>query len=159
MSLLDDENILAKDSWSIVESFIRNNYFDDEYSYRMDGDIYVVIPKSDEVITYDNIEELTNGLFRWDNVSIFNCSHTKIKSLEGAPQECNEFSCYGCNKLESLEGAPKKCVEFYCNNCNNLTTLKGAPEECEAFDCKGCANLKSLKGAPKDCEVFEHDFK
>src|SRR5574343_223548 len=47
----------------------------------------------------------------------FNCSHNKLVSLEGAPQEVGySFYCSN-NKLVSLEGAPQEVGGgFYCYN-------------------------------------------
>ena len=54
----------------------------------------------------------------------FDCSHNKLVSLEGAPQEVGvDFYCHN-NQLVSLEGAPQK-VGFRLT-CDAIT-LRGCP--------------------------------
>ena len=49
-------------------------------------------------------------------------SYNKLKSLEGAPEKCNEFNC-SYNELTSLEGAPKKCNEFDFNKWDSIKKI------------------------------------
>jgi len=58
----------------------------------------------------------------------FDCSDTKLTSLENGPQEVNGY--YNCsnNKLTTLKGSPKTVGgDLYCTN-NKLTSLVGCPD-------------------------------
>ena len=107
---------------------------------------------------------------RFGEVTVsFDCSHTSLTSLEGAPQKvgdgfyCNgnqlttlegspqivvgDFSCAG-NRLTTLKGSPQSVGCFYCSD-NQLTTLEGAPQTIRGdFSCAG-NQLTTLKGAPE----------
>ena len=79
----------------------------------------------------------------------FNCSESRLSSLEGAPQSVGgDFSC-SYNTLASLEGAPQSVGgDFYCGN-NSLTSLEGAPQSVGGnFFCSN-SSLTSLEGAPQ----------
>ena len=174
-SLLDDDDIFfdPENDKKVIEDWINNNY-------KIVGDLtisddFVVDCKGSVYVNNRNIESLTNGLFRWGNVSItFSCSGCgKLTSLEGSPEEVSkDFNCSYCTSLTSLEGCPKRvygnfvCVycknlksfkgapkkisySFDCTSCNNITSLEGAPEKVMKFICNGCENLKTLEGAPK----------
>lgn len=134
-----------------------------------------------------------NGMFQWGNMSdsfvslspvlntldgapkkvdgIFSCHHSVVESLEGGPEEVNEFkfksSCLknlkGMPKvkkhivvvsesLTSLEGAPKEVEgDFSCSYCLSLKSLKGCPEKVRgSFSCNSCTSLTSLKDCPKE---------
>ena len=80
----------------------------------------------------------------------FDCSNTKITSLEGAPMKVHgSFSCEG-TRITSLKGAPQKVSGFFSCSYTNITSLEGAPQKVGwTFDCSYCKNLTSLKGAPK----------
>ena len=74
----------------------------------------------------------------------FNCSHNKLVSLEGAPQEVGGYFNCSNNQLISLDGAPKNIkYSFYCYN-NKLVSLEGAPQKvgwdltCDAITLRGC---------------------
>jgi len=90
----------------------------------------------------------------------FDCSHNRLVSLEGAPQEVSgTFSCFD-NRLTSLVGGPKRVRGAYGCSRNNLTSLEGAPKEVGgAFSCSDNP-LKSLDGAPEKvggmfiCDAF-----
>ena len=85
----------------------------------------------------------------------FSCSNcTSLTSLEGAPQQCEEFYCNKCRSLTTLEGAPHQCKVFSCSYCTSLTSLEGAPQQCDYFDCFNCKSLTSLEGAPQQCDYF-----
>ena len=79
----------------------------------------------------------------------FDCRDNQLTSLEGAPQEVEDFYC-AYNQLTSLEGSPQKVGgEFDCHD-NQLTSLKGAPQKIEEeFDCRN-NQLTSLEGAPQE---------
>ena len=80
---------------------------------------------------------------------IFDCSHNRLTSLEGSPQEAGRgFDC-SRNSLTSLKGAPRNVWgSFYCRY-NLLTSLEGAPQRVEGnFWCDHNL-LTSLEGAPK----------
>ena len=70
---------------------------------------------------------------------VFDCSHNKLKNLEGAPEKVRRgFRCE-FNKLTSLIGAPKSVGEEFTCSYNKLTTLEYAPKKvAEWFDC--CEN-------------------
>ncbi len=90
----------------------------------------------------------------------FDCSHNRLVSLEGAPQEVSgTFSCSN-NMLTSLVGGPKQVRGAYGCTRNRLTSLEGAPKEVGgAFSCSDNP-LTSLDGAPEkvggmfSCDVF-----
>jgi len=90
----------------------------------------------------------------------FNCYHTQMTSLEGAPQMVKgHFFCSNL-RLTSLEGAPQTVGgDFYCNS-NQLTNLAGAPQTVGGnFYCTSNP-LNSLVGVPQKvrryfwCDAF-----
>ena len=174
-SLLDDDDVFydPENDKKAIEDWINNNY-------KIVGDLtisddFVVDCKGSVYVKNISTTSLTNGLFRWGNVSItFSCNGcSKLTSLEGSPKKvgggfyCNNcknlkslegspevvdgsFYCNVCNSLRTLEGAPKEVGwDFDLTNCDNLTSLEGAPEKVMKFICIGCENLKTLEGAPK----------
>lgn len=156
-SLLDDEDELAINIEDVIRNFIASNYtIDGGINIRKRKGFYVVDGKSVWVRNKD-IEQLTNGLFRWGKITNeFKCVKCeKLTSLEGAPEDCYDFECSQCDSLENLEGAPKKCEKFDCTNCENLTTLIGAPKKCRFFWCGYNNGLTSLKGAPEEVDVID----
>ena len=90
----------------------------------------------------------------------FDCSHNRLVSLEGAPQEVlGTFICSD-NMLTSLVGGPKQVRGAYGCTRNRLTSLEGSPKEVGgAFSCSDNP-LTSLDGAPEkvggmfSCDVF-----
>lgn len=79
---------------------------------------------------------------------LYNCSHQRLNSLDGAPDEVHEFDCYR-NKLTDLVGGPKIVTFNYGCYYNQLTSLKGAAEEVGGhFDCSE-NKLVTLEGGPK----------
>jgi hypothetical protein len=113
--------------------------------------------------------------FQWGEVTgNFHITHTtKLRNLEGCPENVGgNFQCrwgsveslkggpkyvggsYFCStkKLTSLEGAPAEVGEhFDCSFAENLTSLKGAPRKVGGnFSCSSCEKLTSLEGAPKE---------
>lgn len=177
-SLLDDEDELASNDIPLIEDFLKKNYkLSGSYNIREEDGRYFIDVNGDVCITNYHMDQLTLSLFSFGVVTGgFNCEESDIKTLEGAPQECDEFICGYCEKLESLvggpqevshgmfvngcirlktlEGAPKKCGGIVCVDCSALKTLEGAPQECTTFNCSGCGLLKDLKGAPKKCKHF-----
>ena len=145
-SLLDDEDIFLdpKNDKKVIEEWIRNNY-------KITGkliisDDLVVDCKGSVYVENENIESLTNGLFRWGKViGAFYCDGCKnLTSLKGAPKEvCRSFDCNGCDNLTSLEGSPKEVGwSFICSHCDSLKSLEGCPKEIgEKFFCSNCKNL------------------
>jgi hypothetical protein len=65
---------------------------------------------------------------RFGEVTVsFDCSHTSLTSLEGAPQKVGGAFYCNHNQLTSLEGAPQKVwASFNCEH-NGLVSLEGAP--------------------------------
>ena len=145
-SLLDDEDIFLdpENDKKVIEEWIRNNY-------KITGkliisDDFVVDCKGSVYVENENIESLTNGLFRWGKViGAFYCNGCKnIKTLEGAPKEvCRSFDCNGCDNLTSLEGSPKEVGwSFICSRCDSLKSLEGCPKKIgEKFFCSNCKKL------------------
>ena len=93
-SLLDDEEELINDQWSIIKGWIEKHY--------------TITPSSDNLSFHDGIvdavdcalsldrdaDTLTQGLFRWGKVSAFIADYCEdLISLEGAPEQCEHFSC------------------------------------------------------------------
>jgi hypothetical protein len=72
--------------------------------------------------------QLTKLPIRFGQVSgDFDCSLSKLKSLEGAPDSVGKNFYCRYNQLKSLEGAPDSVGEhFWCSN-NKLASLNGAP--------------------------------
>ena len=80
----------------------------------------------------------------------FDCSNTKITSLEGAPREVGGFFSCSNTKITSLKGAPRKVGGTFDCSDTDITSLEGAPWKVDrSFDCSYCENLTSLKGAPQ----------
>lgn len=144
------------------------------------------------VSTTPKTKTMTNGEFEWGTFNSglicgksmesliggpkevngdFDCSDTKITTLEGAPEKVNRnFMCYSTNitdcnyfpkeiggdvscgstNITSLKGVPKKINgRFGCGD-TKITSLEGAPEEVNGrFVCNHCKSLKTLEGAPK----------
>ena len=92
-SLLDDDDIFLdpkndkKDIENRIENWIKNNY---TFSGKLTiSDDFVVGCTGSVSVKNENIESLTNGLFRWGEVKkCFDCSYCKnLKSLEGAQRK------------------------------------------------------------------------
>ncbi len=90
----------------------------------------------------------------------FDCSHNRLVSLEGSPQEVSGTFICSDNRLTSLVGGPKQVRGAYGCTRNRLTSLEGAPKEVGgAFSCSDNP-LTSLDGAPEkvggmfSCDVF-----
>lgn len=175
-SLLDKEDDLAIDNSALLIKHIVSTYNHinkSKLKVRQVGDEYVV--DYDGPLFFDqHTTTLVDNNFKWGyvfSVSVngtditslegspeecdnFWCNHTNITSLEGAPRKCREFKCFATN-ITTLEGAPEECDDFDCNSCKKLTSLKGAPKKCVRFKCNNCPNLKSLKYSPRECEIFD----
>ena len=80
------------------------------------------------------------------NSGYFDCSNTKITSLQGAPTSVGgSFDCQN-TKITSLEGAPTSVGDDF--NCydTNITSLEGAPTSVGSyFDCRN-TKITSLAG-------------
>ena len=149
-----EDNIENLTVESLIEDFIRENYNTTaKIQIKKKVDKYIVSTKGYVEVKNNNITELTNGLFEWDEVKGFYCHGcTSLQSLKGAPKEIRgSFDCTDCSSLESLIGAPKKVGKsFSCIGCTSLQSLKGAPKEVGGyFYCNKCISLKSLEGAPE----------
>jgi len=79
----------------------------------------------------------------------FDCSHNKLKTLEGCPQTVGGIFDCEFNKLVSLEGCPQTIEgNFNCSH-NELQSLEGCPQTIEGnFNC-GHNGLTSLEGCPQ----------
>jgi hypothetical protein len=88
---------------------------------------------------------------------IFDCSNNqRLKTLEGAPEECVSFNCGSCPQLTTLEGGPTIVEEDYaCNDCPELKNLIGAPASVACFDASRCKGLETLEGVPKVGNWFD----
>ena len=159
-SLLDDEDeLFDRNDKTLIELWIKENYkiygilkiYEDKHGF--------VVDSNDKIeVTNKNIKSLTNGMFRWGEITGgFNCENCEaLTSLEGVPKKCSSFYCAKCTELRSLEDAPNECWGcFNCSGCIKLTSLKGTPSECEWFKCFGCTELRSLEGAPNECYSFD----
>ena len=84
---------------------------------------------------------------------IFDCEFNKLVSLEGCPQTIEgNFNC-GHNGLTSLEGCPQTVTGGFGCSSNELTTLEGCPQTAgKYFDCSYNKKLKSLNGSPQKVE-------
>ena len=149
-----EDNIENLTVESLIEDFIRENYNTTaKIQIKKKVDKYIISTKGHVEVKNNNITELTNGLFEWDEVKGFYCVDcTSLKDLIGAPKKVGEsFSCHGCTSLKDLIGAPKEVgAVFSCQGCTSLKSLKGAPKKVgESFSCIGCTSLESLEGAPE----------
>jgi hypothetical protein len=83
----------------------------------------------------------------------FDCSDTKLTSLENGPQEVNGY--YNCsnNKLTTLKGSPKTVGgDLYCTN-NKLTSLVGCPDIGHDLYCEN-NKITDFIGVPEFFEGF-----
>ena len=113
-----------------------------------------VTTRSDGTIDVDGDVEYhstaTSLAARFGNVSShFDCSFTKITSLEGAPQLVDkDFHCYN-TLITSLKGAPQSVGgDFHCYN-TKIASLEGAPHTVGDVFCCEKTKITSLKGAPQ----------
>lgn len=137
-SLLDNFDDLDKsiDLKLIIKNWIENNYkrvTSLKISDKPNKDDKYEVSANYVIIDNKSLTSLTNDMFVWKNVRLFNCSN--------------------CTLLTSLKGAPKEVEEFYCFNCDSLTSLEGAPEKVgKVFDCQDCNSLKSYE-LPKETKI------
>lgn len=103
-----------------------------------------------ECIGCPNLKSL-KGIPKCEKINIDMCG---IETLEGCPDEVQEFNIWKCNNVKSFKGGPKKTRMFKCFKSDVLKTLEGAPEKTIYMYCDHCANLESLKGAPKEVQYF-----
>ena len=80
----------------------------------------------------------------------FDCSRNQLTTLKGSPQEVGrDFDCSG-NQLTTLKGAPQEVGGNFNCSFNNLTTLKDSPQRVgRNFNCRN-NDLTTLKGAPQE---------
>lgn len=177
------ENLIVEAAPEIndIKAFLKANYkgiaSKAKISKTPDADgKYVVDVKGDVVVSNKDLDNLTNGTFKFGVVAgKFDCEGCNITTLEGSPREVDTFICRGCYELTSLAGAPEIVNRFYCGLCS-LTSLAGAPKEAAVFDCREnfdlpnlegspekvgefvcmkCDSLVNLKGAPKEADTFD----
>ena len=135
-------------------------------TYDVNGDVYN-LTKFKQFISDDGKLTIKFNKVTGD----FNCSASRLTSLEGCPKEVGkDFYCsynelsslkdspekvggdFECmyNKLTSLEGAPKEVTGDFVCVMDGLTSLEGAPEKVGGnFKCQ-YNKLTSLKGSPKE---------
>jgi hypothetical protein len=159
-SLLDDFDTIAGKidvndyNRRVIDDWIRTNYqvsgtLDISKKPNKDGK-HTVSCNGRLALQNQSSTSLTNGLFIFKFVKTFDCSHSKIESLEGAPIECEEFRCSGCQKLVNLVGSPKKLSSaMHCDNCYHLKSLEGCSRFVRNVYCSCCHALETLQGAPK----------
>ena len=73
---------------------------------------------------------------------VFDVSDLGIRSLDGSPDETEEFNC-SQNLLDSLESGPKKAKYYYCSN-NYLNSLEGISGNFQTLNASG-NNIENLK--------------
>lgn len=125
-----------------IKNFIDKNYslksYDISKKPNNKGE-YIVDCKYHVKVRNGDMTKLTNDLFIWGKVDgDFDCSYSKITSLEGAPQEVGrDFDCSDCTSLKTLDGSPKKVKGyFFCSYCRSLQSLQGIPQEIGGdFEC------------------------
>jgi hypothetical protein len=155
------ENLIVEAAPEVnnIKAFLKANYkgiaSKAKISKTPDADgKYVVNVKGDVVVSNKNLDNLTNGTFKFGVVEgKFDCESCNITTLEGSPREVDTFNCRACRKLTSLAGAPEIVNDFYCGLCS-LTSLAGAPKEAAIFDCRECTNLTNLEGSPEKVGRF-----
>ena len=159
-SILDDYNTLSKNmdpnepDRINIKGWIEENYsiagtIDISKKPNKDGK-YIVSCNGRLNLQNQESTSLTNGMFIFKFVKTFNCSHSQIENLEGAPTECEEFRCSGCQKLVNLVGSPKKLSSaMHCDNCYNLKSLEGCSRFVRNVYCSCCHSLETLQGVPK----------
>ena len=146
-SLLDDDDLFLdpENDKNVIEEWIKNNY---KITGKLTiSDDFVVDCVGLVEVKNENIESLTNGLFRWGKVGgSFYCSYcNNLMSLEGSPERVGgDFNCTYCGKLKSLEGSPKEVDgDFWCGYCTELKSLEGTPEKVGGgLYCFGCKNIR-----------------
>ena len=92
----------------------------------------------------------TNKKIKYEHESRnFDCSNSKLTTLEGSPQRVGiNFDCSG-NQLTTLKGAPQEVGRDFDCSFNNLTILKGAPQGVgRNFNCRN-NQLTTLEGTPQ----------
>ena len=123
-SLLDDEDEQFDRNYkTLIELWIKENYkIHGTLKIYEDTQGFVVDSGGNVKVTNKDIKSLANGMFRWGEITGgFNCEKcTKLRTLKGAPNKCEDFNCSGCIKLTSLEGVPNKYTQIECKSCPNL---------------------------------------
>ena len=92
---------------------------------------------------------LTNGMFKWGEVYVFDCSSSLVEDFEGCPDTTSAFKCASCQRIKSLKGIPTKCETLAIQGIPGLTSFEGIPAGVKEIYASGCPNLKTLKGCPK----------
>ena len=111
-SLLDDEDVLLKDTSDDAIKEMINNFLKDNYkgvckiSKKPINGKYIVDCNGDLIVKNKNITSLTNVYFEFGFVG-------------------RDFYCPFCTSLTSLKGAPKEVGEaFYCVGCKTKFSKK-----------------------------------
>ena len=121
-------------------------YFSYSGSEHIDNDGLVSITGNCELVDLS----ITKLPVQFDNIDMsFDCSHSNIETLNGAPNYVGEtFYCSSC-KLNTLVGAPTYVKKNFDCNSNNLISLDGCPSIIRGtFNCS-YNNLTSLVGGPE----------
>jgi hypothetical protein len=138
-SLLEQDIFKPPTEEELLKRFIEryNGKQNPDGSYDFDRDVSSIVKDGRFIIKFGKVK------------GYFDCSSSKLTSLEGAPKYVGGYFNCSYNNLTSLEGAPKYVGGgFYCS-FNKLTSLEGAPKYVgENFDCSS-NKLTSLEGAPK----------
>jgi len=83
-------------------------------------------------VNWESEKEKLSVTFK-EVTGLFSCMKSKLKSLESSPKKVVSFDCSNNEHLTSLEGGPEEAEEYYCNNCN-LLSLEGKPKKVEYFN-------------------------
>ena len=136
-------------------------------NFRSDSYGYIIKPNHVEIQADGRVNSaksifLTNKTLKnlpvqFNNVmGEFDVSTSTLTTLEGSPQTCDSFRCYG-TPLHSLQGGPQAVsVEYNCNRCW-LKTLEGAPHDMGfqgRFHASGNM-LENLVGAPQQVDFLD----
>ncbi len=158
-----NESLIDEEDMREIYNFINDNYkfassqgdkfedYENKTTVRKESGIYII--DFDGVITpNEDIEYLTNDLFNWGEVAIFelyNCN--KLKSLVGAPKSITDlFRVEKCNGLSDLVGAPQKVVDFKCMKCDKISSFNGFPKVVYGdVQIEDLPKLTSLRGMPE----------
>ena len=149
-TLKDGKNIansvIYDEAQRAIEEFINDNYrlsYDRSFKTgkitirkrpNKDGKYVVDCKTACDVSLGAWANSMTNDIFVWGKVrNFYICDNDNIESLEGCPEEVENFSIMRCKKLKSFDGMPK--VTRYFNF--GFNSIKAAEEE-----------LKKISGAP-----------
>ena len=123
-TLKDGKNIanivIYDEAQRAIEKFINDNYclsYDRSFKTgkitirkrpNKDGKYVVDCKTACDVSLGAWANSMTNDIFVWGKVrNFYICDNDNIESLEGCPEEVENFSIMRCKKLKSFDGMPK----------------------------------------------------